>query len=424
MPDILALSRLQRRFDALAAIGQDDAGGITRPFGSAAERAARQWFLREAEQAGFVTQIDPAGNLWAFLPGASQDIMAVGSHLDTVRNGGGYDGALGVILGLEALQTLQEEGYRPRNTLAVLALTGEEPNPFRLSTLGSRLLTGVLSWDRVLDVTDETGYSVRKALDQAGAPGLHDSAFAIGPLKGFLEPHIEQGPRLHEAGWPLGVVTTITGITRQMITLTGEQNHAGTTPYESRRDAVQGFAQAMMIFQQLSQRFADRAVGTVGYVRVFPNSINIIPSHVEFIVEWRSPDPDILAELTDSLWTQLQALSQRLHLSIRRHMILEQEPSFMDQDVQALLHAVMDEMGLPHPALVSWAGHDAAHLAKRVPTGMLFVRSNGYSHCPEESAEMEDIVLAAEVVRRVIIRWDLNAPGTSYTMFSKDVKEC
>ncbi|PSR24905.1 N-carbamoyl-L-amino-acid hydrolase [Sulfobacillus thermosulfidooxidans DSM 9293] len=424
MPDILASSRLQRRLDALAAIGRDDTGGITRPFGSAAERAARQWFLGEAEKAGLVTRTDPAGNLWALFPGASLDIVAVGSHLDTVVHGGAYDGALGVLLGLEALQTLQEEGYRPHHTLAVLALTGEEPNPFRLSTLGSRLLTGILSWDTVLEVTDETGYSVREALHQAGAPALHDPGVHMPHLKGFFEPHIEQGPRLHEAGLPVGVVSTITGITRQLITLTGEQNHAGTTPYVARRDAVQGFAQAMVLFQELSQQFVDRAVGTVGYVRVFPNSINIVPSRVEFMVEWRAPQLEILAEVTSTFWQRLQALGSRLHLSLTREIILDQAPSPMDEAVQALLHGVIEEMGVPHPTMVSWAGHDAAHLAKRVPTGMLFVRSNGYSHCPDESANTEDIMLAAEIVRRALMRWDAVASRNAYPLFSKDVTGC
>ena len=387
-------------------IGRDPAGGITRPFGSVAEREIRQWFLAEAEAAGLRTRLDGAGNLWALFPGAEENILAAGSHLDTVSQGGAYDGALGALMALEAVETLKDTGYHPQHTLAVLVLTGEEPNAFRLSTLGSRLLTGMLSLDDIRDITDDSGYSVWQALAEAGATlNSHDLLPHI-PLKGFVEPHIEQGPRLKEMGQPLAVVTRITGIVRHRIVIQGEANHAGTTPWLQRRDAVQGFAQIVAAFKALIDGHLDQLTGTVGYVRVYPNAVNIIPSTVEFIVEWRSPDQTVLTAVSEEYWDMVQQLGNQWGLGITRQVILNQAPSPMDATTQRLLQQMIASEGLEPIALESWAGHDAAHLARKVPTGMLFIRSNGKSHCSDEDCDAQDIVLGSRVLTAFLRQWD------------------
>ncbi len=406
MHEVLFEERLLARLDTAQSIGRDPAGGITRPFGSVAEREIRQWFLAEAEAAGLGTRRDGAGNLWALYPGAHEDILAAGSHLDTVSHGGAYDGALGVLMALEAVQTLKDSGYQPQHTLAVLVLTGEEPNGFRLSTLGSRLLTGVLHLDDIREITDDTGYSVWQALADAGATLDSTDLLPHFPLKGFVEPHIEQGPRLQEMGQPLAAVTRITGIVRHRIVITGEANHAGTTPWPQRRDAVQGFAQIMTVFKALIDCHLDQVTGTVGYVKVYPNAVNIIPASVEFIVEWRSPDQTILTTVSEEYWAKVQKLAKQWSLGTARQVILNQSPSPMDSAVQQLLQQTITKEGLKPIALESWAGHDAAHLAGLVPTGMLFIRSNGKSHCPDEDCHPQDIILGSRVLTAFLRQWD------------------
>lgn len=404
MQENLPFSRLKQRVDALAQIGRDPSGGITRPFGGAAELLARQWFVAEAGIAGLEPSTDAAGNMWALYPGEHPEILAIGSHLDTVTQGGAYDGALGVVLGMESIQTLREQDYRPRHTLAVLVLSGEEPNPFRLSTLGSRLLTGVLSFEDIAGVTDDQGVSLTEALRRANAPSHQE--LALSRLRGFIEPHIEQGARLQEQGLPLAVVTRITGIVRHSITITGEQNHAGTTERDRRRDAVQTFARAMEVFQRLETQFSGDVRGTVGYVSVFPNSVNIVPSQVEFIVEWRSPQQSLLHAVAETFWTQVQSRVHEMGLKVSRTVILSQDPVSMDRRVQELLHHSIAAYHPEHPGLVSWAGHDAAHLAKKMPTGMLFIRSNGKSHCPDEDCTPQDMARALDVLITTLNQWD------------------
>ncbi len=414
MHEIWRFSRLKERIDALGEFGRDPFGGMTRPFGSAAEREARRWFLQEASKTGLEISTDMAGNIWALYPGDRPEILAIGSHLDTVPHGGAYDGSLGVILGLESVQTLQEQEYRPLHTLGVLVLAGEEPNPFRLSTLGSRLLTGVLSFEEIEAVKDDQGLLLTEALALADAPSGSHHELDVARLRGFIEPHIEQGARLKEQGLPLAVVTTITGIVRHSITIIGEQNHAGTTAPEQRRDAVQAFAGTMELFQRMGQEFSGEVRGTVGYVSVFPNAVNIVPSRVEFIVEWRSPQDSLLHSVAEMFWTQVQTRVHEMGLELTRKVILSQNPVVMDPRMQELLHQAVGTYIPQHPGLVSWAGHDAAHLAQKVPTGMLFIRSNGKSHCPDEDCDSDDMALALRVLITALRRWDQKEnPGAS-----------
>ncbi len=414
MADGAVPNRLLARLDILRKFGADGkAFGITRPFGSAAELQARRWFLNEAAEAGLNTKIDSAGNIWALYPGRAPGVLAAGSHLDTVPHGGAYDGALGVMLALEAVERLRESGYQAEHSLGVVAFTGEEPNAFRLSTLGSRLLTGVLNFDEIADVRDDGGRGVLDAMREGFAPAPEGGGnlLASSELLGLVEPHIEQGPRLSAMGEPLAVVTEITGIVRHSLVLEGEQNHAGTTPWQERRDAVQAFAAAMEIFSAVLERHREEMTGTVGFVSVYPNAINIVPSRVEFIVEWRSPRQDLLETVPEEYWHDVQRLGEGLHIGTHRKVILQQAPSPLDPDLRELLAEAIRQRGLAAPALFSWAGHDAAHVARIRPTAMLFVRSNGYSHCAEEDCDSPDMLLAADVLTDFMRRWDQTWTG-------------
>ncbi|MCY0863621.1 MAG: Zn-dependent hydrolase [Sulfobacillus sp.] len=395
--------RLARHLEVLGSIGQEADGGITRPFGSVADEEARRWFENTAKQAGLVYRVDPAGNQWASLPGAANArTIAVGSHLDSVPHGGRYDGAAGVVLALEALQTLRQKGYSPQHTLAVVAFTGEEPNPFGLSTLGSRLLTGRLDPRALEDVTDPAGRRLDEALRRVGGDLTRCNTLNPAFLAAFIEPHIEQSGRLDDANRPLGVVNRITGIYRDRVRIIGEQNHAGTTHPRDRRDALLAFGEAVGVFERLMDTEEPWVVGTIGHAEIYPNAVNIVPSRVEYVAELRSVDLFRLKTRAMSYREQLERLAAHRRITVEIENLLDQPPRDLHPAIRRLLEEALDRRQVPVMTLPSLAGHDATHLAAWVPTGMLFIRSlGGKSHCPEEASRLDDLALAADVLMEV-----------------------
>jgi N-carbamoyl-L-amino-acid hydrolase len=399
------MERLQQHLVELGGIGRDPRGGITRPFGSAAELAARRWLMAKMEAYGLTVRVDGAGNVWGHLPGTAPNLppVVLGSHIDTVPNGGMYDGALGVLVGLEVARAIQRRGPRPRG-LAVVAFTGEEPNPFGLSTVGSRALAGLLPPD-ALERRDATGLSLTEALARAGAVGtVADARLSPGALHGYFEVHIEQGARLDRLGLPVAVVKGIAGIDRHRVTLVGEANHAGTTAMADRRDALAGAAEVILAVEGLRHLDPD-LVATVGQISVEPGAVNIIPGEVVLTAEVRAPRREVLEAARSQLGARVAATAARRGLDAGMAPVLTQEPVALDAGLQRLLLECARDLGVAVPELYSMAGHDAAHVARVAPAAMLFVRSvGGKSHCPEEESRLEDIEVAADVLLRAVLR--------------------
>ncbi len=410
MSSPISSQRLIQRIVNLAAIGQDPAGGITRPFGSDADLRARRAFQAEVEKAGLAYHVDAAGNQWAVLAGADAfaKMIAVGSHLDTVPHGGAYDGSAGVLMALEAIQSLSVAGYRSRHPLAVVAFTGEEPNPFGLSTLGSRLFTGRLEGQDLLDYTDGDGRSLQDALKRVGGDLSQCNTLNPDRIAAFIEPHVEQSGRLDELGLPVAVVDQITGIYRDQVTLTGEQNHAGTTPLAKRRDALNAFGRAVVgMDAMLRDVWPEWMVGTIGQVRVYPNAVNIVPSEVTFTVELRSTNMAQLQRGAERYREHLTDELERWGIAVTIRNLLNQAPQPLSSAIQKVLVDSARARHVKPPVLSSWAGHDATHIARRVPAGMLFVRSlGGKSHCPDEESRPADLALAAEIIYDALIVLD------------------
>ncbi|NMP24534.1 hydantoinase/carbamoylase family amidase [Sulfobacillus harzensis] len=410
MTSPISSERLMQRIVEFAAIGRDPGGGITRPFGSDADFEARTAFHREVIEAGLEYQVDAAGNQWGRMPGheASAKTIAAGSHLDTVPHGGAYDGAAGVLMSLEVLQSLAARGYRNRHPLAVVAFTGEEPNPFGLSTLGSRLYTGRLGSAQLMTHTSDNGRLLTEALRRVGGDLANCDSLDPDEIGAFIEPHIEQSGRLDAADLPIGVVDRITGIYRDHITLTGEQNHAGTTVLAHRRDALHAFSHAVLALNALLREpWPHWMVGTVGQVHVYPNAVNIVPSQVVFTVEIRSTDVDQLQHAAERYRQRLEQAMTSLSIAVTIRNILNQAPQPLSADLQRILVNAAQSRGVAPPILNSWAGHDATHMARRVPTGMLFIRSlAGKSHCPDEASRAPDLAMGAEILHDALIALD------------------
>ncbi|WP_018660684.1 allantoate amidohydrolase [Heyndrickxia acidiproducens] len=406
-------TRLKRNLFTLAAMGKNKQSGIDRSFGSPADLQARKWLLELWRKAfGAETEIDPAANLWAGIEGREAlPPIVLGSHHDSVPNGGMYDGALGVLLATEVVQTLKEQGTSPRHPLKVVSFSAEEPNPYHVSTLGSRAITGKLTKEVLQQHThSETHEKLIDTIKNMGgdAAKLRSGLLKQGDIRAFLECHIEQGRNLFDSGIAVGIVTKITGIYREKIKIYGEANHAGTTHMKYRHDALLAGSELNTAFEKIILGIGrDDVVGTIGYINVRPNSANIIPGEVEFIAEIRTPDQHILKNMIAALTEQIFRIEKNREVRIEREVILNQDAVQMDSHIQQVLKKVLHSANEPYLEIPSMAGHDAVHMAAIANTGMVFVPSiNGKSHCPDEKTNMEDIEKAGNVLLQTVLILD------------------
>ena len=400
----------ERCFEGLAAIGRDPAGGWTRLAWTEADRAARAWFETEARARGLEVERDPAGNLWAWWrppaagpPPAAAGGVAVGSHLDTVPNGGAYDGALGVVSGLAAVAELARREVTPRRPVAVVAFADEEGGRFGLPTFGSRVLAGALDPATVLDRTDQDGTTLADALRDAGLdPG------AVGPdpdrlagLAAFVELHVEQGRGLVDRGVPVGLATAIWPHGRWRLTLTGEANHAGTTRLADRHDPMFGLAAATLAARAAAEELG--AVATVGRVQVEPNATNAVAARVLAWLDARAADDRTLDWLLAAFQGAVEEAAGRHGLALDLACESRSPAVAFDAELTGRLAGCLRDQGLEPVELPTAAGHDAGTLAATVPTAMLFVRNpTGTSHSPAERAEPQDCLAGVAALAAAI----------------------
>jgi hydantoinase/carbamoylase family amidase len=384
--------RVLHRLDEVYAIGGGP--GANRAGLSAAEQEAHDLVAGWMEEAGLEVSVDAAGNLFGRLHGASDaKEIWTGSHLDSVPNGGRFDGALGVVAALEAVERLGPQG----RTLAVVAFRDEEGWRFGRGCFGSRALCGRLRTSELENV-DEEGVSIAAAVRSLGFGPIPESGWLERSPAAFVELHIEQGPVLDALGAPLGIVTSIAGLARLRVSFTGHGGHAGTTPMVRRRDALVAAAGFVLKVREAAEA-RESAVATVGYLTVKPNAANVVPARVELLVDARAPDAATLSALVD----EIEAAAGDAHVQHLGRI----EPVELDADRRAALRAVVEELGLLAPQLPSGAGHDAGVLAAvGVPSAMLFVRSRagGVSHSPDEHSDAVDVALAADALERALLR--------------------
>ncbi len=371
--------RLETWLEELAQFGMNDRGGIDRSIGSQADLDARDYLKALWEDMKLEIRTDGIANLWATYPGTEKGLkpIAVGSHHDAVPDGGKFDGAMGVLMATEVLKTIQESGIRLRHPYTVVSFTAEEPNPFNLSTMGSRSITGKITQEMLLKAHNEAGRMLKDAIRCAGGDitDLPGSYLKPGDLAAFMECHIEQGRNLYDRALSVAVVSRITGIYREIITVAGEANHTGTTIMANRHDAQLGACELSLILEDVVKQVnRSDVVATVGKMNVYPNSANIISGHVELIMEIRTPD---------------------------------QAEVVMDDTVKRALAVGCAAVQKEPVELVSMAGHDAVHMSGIGKTGMLFVQSvGGISHSNQEFTRMEDIEKAANALLQAVLQLD------------------
>ena len=402
--------RLRARLLELGQIGRTAEDGVTRlsyrPEHAAAARLTARWMC----EAGAEVAVDAWGNLFGVVPGTGSALapIAAGSHLDTVPNGGIFDGALGVVAAVEAAATLREMRIALRRPLLLLAFAEEEGVSFGLGCLGSR---GVVGRAPALDsLTDRGG---RSAADLIGefAQGLPRGVMPL-PRAGYLELHIEQGPILDGQGVRLAVVDAIVGIARMSFVYRGEANHAGTTPMAARRDALWGAADLVARVREMAHATAGRAVATAGQCIVAPGAANVIPGRAEVTVEARSADGRLLDALSAEIAAAARECAGRYGLEVEHRHWWSEPPVPLDAPTRAEVASAAADLDWPAVTLSSWAGHDAKVLAAMVPTGMIFVPSiAGVSHSPREKTAWDDAARGAQLLCRALQRLDFRDGG-------------
>ncbi|MET1250161.1 Zn-dependent hydrolase [Sporolactobacillus sp. STCC-11] len=412
-PIFINKERLIRRFHQLEKYGLNRHGGIDRSLGSDSDIHTRKWLVEEWEKAfSEKAFIDPVANLWIGVRG-KQNLppLVMGSHHDAVPNGGKFDGAVGVLLATEVMQTIGESGLSLRHPLKIVSFSAEEPNPYNVSTLGSRTITGKLTKEDILrSYHDKTHEPLSDTLKRLGGNIDYLENHVLHPhdFSAFLECHIEQGRHLYDNRRSLAVVSNITGIYREKIQIIGEANHAGTTLMNNRHDALLAGSELSLSLEKIINNAGyPNTVATIGKFDVSPNSANIIPGEVNLIAEIRTSDRATLENLLSSLTEDVSSIEKKRKVIIRRTSILDQNAVPMDEKIKETLRYVMNSLSIPFMDLPSMAGHDSVHMASIAKTGMIFVPSiNGKSHCPEEKTDFSDIEKAGNVLIQTILRLD------------------
>jgi allantoate deiminase len=386
---------LERRLDELYAIGAQPDGGTYRGLYDAAWATAVDRIERWLSDVGFATRRDAVGNLWGRVEGAEKGKSIVtGSHVDTVRRGGRLDGALGIVAGLTAVESLIKEEGKPRRSLEVVAICEEEGSRFNTNFWGSRAITGAIA---------EVDPEIAAAMRERGLDPARVARAARDDIDTFVELHIEQGAVLESSGASLAVVSAIVGTAHLEITVTGRPDHAGTTPMTLRQDALAGAAAMIHATESIARSLGPPAVATVGRIRVEPDQMNVIPGRAVFTVDLRHAELGARRALEERVRSICATTASERGLSLEIRMLQEKPPVPMDPDVRSVLARAARESGVQAAELVSGAGHDAQVLAARCKVGMLFVPSvGGRSHCPEETTSPGDLELGTTVLRRAL----------------------
>jgi allantoate deiminase len=391
------VSRLAADLDAAAAIGRDEAGGLSRFAWTPELAAANGWLCEQLEELGLECDVDAAGNVLGRWQSGEGTAVLVGSHLDTVPCGGRFDGALGVLAALEAVRTLKAEGIEPGRPVWVVSFNDEEGSRFQTGMLGSRAFCGDA------DLDDWRSRGVPEAMAGAGFDFERlPEARRVDEVGAYVELHIEQGPVLERAGADIGIVTAVVGMLGFRVRLRGSANHAGTTPMAERRDALVGAARAVLALRDEAVARGDMTAN-VGVIGVEPGGFNVVPALAEFTIDVRAGDEASFARADAFVRETLERIAADERLELEVSETHRKPPTRLDERLQNLLAAAAEEEGARALRLPSGAGHDAMVLAHHVPAAMLFVPSRGgVSHSPDEFTAPEQCDLGARVLTRAL----------------------
>lgn len=391
----------------LAAFSPDEEGGITRLLYTDGWLETQLALAEKMAGCGFKTEFDNVGNLFGKLQGEDLDAPSIitGSHIDTVVQGGMYDGAYGIAAGLLALDYLQRQFGKPKRTLEIVSLCEEEGSRFPMAYWGSGSIAGKRNFEQIVHLQDSYEVFFADAMQRCGfgeGTGRDSRRSDIGA---FIEVHIEQGAVLEKEGIAIGVVDTIAGQRRLKFEVIGEANHAGTTPMHMRRDALEGVSVMIQALRQEAVRVGAPLVATVGRLQVQPNVPNVVPGKVIFTVDARHDDELVLDSFCQWVMKEFTSLAVQRQLVIQGTEWFREEPVPMNDKLKKQMDDVCGKLAISSKRMVSGAGHDAQMFEHICPTAMLFVPSRrGISHSPEEYTEPRELAVGVLVLTELLFR--------------------
>jgi N-carbamoyl-L-amino-acid hydrolase len=397
----------QRLWDslmAMAEIGATPKGGVKRLTLTDVDKAGRERFTEWCQALGLTVRVDAIGNMFARREGRdpSRKPVLFGSHLDSQPSGGKFDGALGVIAGLEVMRTLNDLNIVTEAPLELVNWTDEEGSRFGHSLMGSGAWAGVYPLAKVYGLADVDGVTVEQALTGIGYKGAHKAEPF--PADAYFELHIEQGPILEKEGKTIGVVTGAQAQVWWDARIIGQDSHAGTTPPYARKDALVAAARVIELVDRRMRERGDDGRGTVGFLKVLPNSRNVIPGEVLFSVEFRHPDTAQVQHLAESFPAEAAALVAETGCRLELTELFRFAAQPFDADCVALVQKAADRLGFASRRIVSGAGHDAVYVARSVPTAMIFTPcKDGLSHNEAESILPEEAEAGCQVLFEAIV---------------------
>lgn len=377
--------------------------GVTRfPFTEEAKGATE--YLRQLMlEAGLEVRLDNSGALIGRLEGEVPDTIMLGSHLDSVKNGGAYDGIAGVVCAIAVAKELKKQAVPLHYSIEVIATNDEEGARFNTGLFTGKVLLGQLSVEDIKGQVDPKGISVYEAMAAYGLKPEEIQQHIRRDIKAFLEIHIEQGPVLEHAQKSIGIVQVIVGIHRCKVTVFGRADHAGTMPMNMRKDAMAMAAKVIAPLDERAKQYSN-AVTTAGYFTLEPNVMNIVPEKVTFAVDIRGVDELSIEGMYQGLMQDLERISQEMGMDYKVEELLYAQPVYMDAELKACFERSCQTHNFTYMQLPSGAGHDAQIFGKELPAAMVFVPSmGGRSHCPEEKSEEADLAKAVQVVYDAVV---------------------
>jgi len=396
--------RLWRSLMELARIGATEKGGVKRLALTDLDRQGRDQVVAWGRDAGLDITVDQIGNIFMRRPGLdpSRAPVVSGSHIDTQPTGGKFDGNYGVLAALEVVRTLNAEGIETQAPIEVAIWTNEEGSRFVPVMMGSGVFCGAFTLDHAYAAADIDGRTVREELQRIGylgseVPGRH-------PMSAYFEAHIEQGPVLEDAGKVIGVVPAVLGLAWYDCEVTGMEAHAGPTPMDLRKDALQVATRIMQEAVAIANRYPPYGRGTVGFVQAFPNSRNVIPGKVKFSIDLRNVSDDLLNRMHDELVRYIDRVRNESGMPIRIERVSYYPPCDFHRDCVGAVRAAADALGYASMDVVSGAGHDAIYAGRVAPAGMIFVPcKDGISHNEIEDARAEHIEAGCNVLLHAML---------------------
>ncbi|GGP16424.1 Zn-dependent hydrolase [Oceanobacillus neutriphilus] len=412
----MSIRRIEQMLNQFNKIGYTE-NGMNRLAYTENEHKAKELFREMCEKEHLTVRMDYAGNMIARREGINSTLppVSAGSHLDTVINGGEYDGTVGVVAAIELICRLNEQQIQTSHPIEIICFAAEESSRFGIATMGSKMMAGKLDQNKVKNLKDKNNVSLEDAFSQVGLKVSQvDGAFRESKdIKAFFELHIEQGPVLELEQLNIGVVTGIAAPTRLKITIKGKASHSGTTPMDLRKDAFLGASEIGLAVEKAALAEAKKGtVATVGDCAVTPGAMNVVPEKAEMIIDIRSVDMNSKKKVMEHVKETMKYVERKRGLWIHFELLTNDEPVLLEQHVISSILQTCEQSGISYREMTSGAGHDAMNMAGLCSTGLIFIPCrDGLSHHKDEFASLEAIKIGCDVLEKEVLKWAIPAKG-------------